>query len=158
MTSPTRGERYLSSLAMTPPPVSDVHTWASQEFASLLERQSVYWPAEHRMIRRLGAGGQGVVYLAEDRAAGCRVAIKTLSPGAGGGATTTVVLFIALAAPPHLVGGGEIGLDGLALVEPLRKHVDGLVQMMDGHLEAGPAGSMRLGHMAGLLLAYLTLW
>lgn len=30
-------------------------------------------------------------------------------------------------------------LDGLALVEPLRKHVDGLVQMMDGHLEAGPA-------------------
>ena len=35
--------------------------------------------------------------------------------------------------------GTTATLDGLALVKPLRKHVDGLVQMMDGHLEAGPA-------------------
>lgn len=33
--------------------------------------------------------------------------------------------------------GNVTGLDGLALVDPLREHVDGLVQMMDGHLEAG---------------------
>ena len=48
------------------------------------------------------------------------------------------------------------GLDGLALVEPLREHVDGLVQMVDGHLEAGAAQAAGQGSDA-LPLVHLAL-
>ena len=51
---------------------------------------------------------------------------------------------------------GTTGLDGFALVEPLRKHVDGLVQVVDGHLEAGAAQAAGQGPDA-LPLVHLAL-
>ena len=56
----------------------------------------------------------------------------------------------------HITGTAAAALDGLALVEPLGEHVDGLVQMMDGHLEAGPAQAAGQRSDA-LLLVHLAL-
>ena len=53
------------------------------EGSALIQRQSVQWAAEHRVIRRLGAGGQGVVFLAERCGADgwkAPVALKFFSP------------------------------------------------------------------------------
>jgi serine/threonine protein kinase len=53
------------------------------QFNALLNNSTITWPAKHQLVRRLGAGGQGVVYLADRLGADgweIPVAIKFFSP------------------------------------------------------------------------------
>ncbi len=69
-----------------PPSTTVPHSTSSisaEEFSSLLERGSITWPDKYQIIRRLGSGGQGVVYLADRVGADgweVPVAIKFFSP------------------------------------------------------------------------------
>lgn len=54
-----------------------------QRYSELIKSDRFSWTEHHRYVRRLGAGGQGVVYLAERRGAGdftLPVALKFFSP------------------------------------------------------------------------------
>jgi serine/threonine-protein kinase len=54
-----------------------------QRIAALVEKSTIAWSANHHLIRRLGAGGQGIVYLADRLGADgweVPVAIKFFSP------------------------------------------------------------------------------
>jgi serine/threonine-protein kinase len=65
MIPPIFDESCTSNLARTSPLAGGLHRWAGRKFSALLGRSSVHWTAEYRLIRRLGAGGQGVVCLAD---------------------------------------------------------------------------------------------
>ena len=54
------------------------------EYEELLANQRFSWTEHHRLLRQLGKGGQGVVYLTERRGADTftlPVALKLFSPG-----------------------------------------------------------------------------
>lgn len=54
-----------------------------QRYHNLIESQRLSWTEHHRLLRKLGSGGQGVVYLSERRGADnftLPVAIKIFSP------------------------------------------------------------------------------
>jgi len=73
---------------------SATHTWGGRpagrcsekllgEYRQMVEQQRLNWTEHHRLIRRLGAGGQGVVYLSERRSADgftLPVALKIFTP------------------------------------------------------------------------------
>lgn len=63
-----------------PRPTSSV---SNPQLAALVDGSTIAWPAKHYLIRRLGAGGQGIVYLADRLGADgweIPVAIKFFSP------------------------------------------------------------------------------
>ena len=75
-------DKDLDSLPTTAPFVASNNDTGCK-FDALIHRESVRWTVQHRLIHQLGAGGQGVVYLAEKIGASgvtVPVALKFFSP------------------------------------------------------------------------------
>ena len=70
-------------LVLDEPATFEVHDGMVARYRSILDRPGLDWTERHQLIRRIGAGGQGVVFLGERRGGdGFRlpVALKVFSP------------------------------------------------------------------------------
>jgi len=76
-------DESLPSTVGDQPTRADFHRPLFDRFASLQSSRSVHWTAEYRLLRKLGAGSQGVVWLADRLGSlnvSLRVALKLFSP------------------------------------------------------------------------------